>query len=56
MFLHHLVGDKSGKLPNDIKYVVPFRSSVGLCMNVLKCMMFMFIDMSDAYECFAMHE
>ena len=53
-FLHHLVGDKSGRLPNDIRVrVVLFRSSVGLCMNVLKCMVFMLIDMSDAYECFA---
>ena len=25
-------------------------------MNVLECIIFMLIDMSDAYECFAMHE
>ena len=27
-----------------------------LCMNVLECMMFMLIDMSNTYECFVMHE
>ena len=48
--------------------LTPFRSSVGLCMNVLNGMNFMLINMSDAYdmsdvhdmhvvyECFAMHE
>ena len=60
---HHLVGENKGKVLRHIvasventKYVEPFRSTIGLCMNVLECILFMLIDMSDAYECFAMHE
>ena len=33
----------------DTKYVEPFRSTVGLCMDVLECMMFM-------YECVRMYD
>ena len=43
-------------MSNDTKYVEPFQSTVSLCMDVLECIMFMLIDLSNAYECFAMHE
>ena len=52
---HHLVGENKGKVSRhivasveDTKYVEPFRSMVGLCMDVLECMMFM-------YECVGMY-
>ena len=39
----HIVGTVE-----DTKYVEPFRSTVGLCMDVLECMMFI-------YECVEMY-
>ena len=36
-------------MSNDTKCVEPFRSTVGLCMDVLECMMFM-------YECVGMYD
>ena len=54
-FLLHLVGENKGKVSRhivasveDTKYVEPFQSIVGLCMDVLECMMFM-------YECVGMY-
>jgi len=53
---HHLVGKNKGKVSRhivasveDTKYVEPFRSTVGLCMDVLECIMFM-------YECVGMYD
>ena len=36
-------------MSNDTKYVEPFRSTVGLCMDVLEYMKFM-------YECVGMYD